>query len=91
MLGLISFLPVFLRGVAIVPSLVQGVEALFGAKSGSDKKQAVLEIAGAAINVVDLVAQKQVLDADGFTSGLGQIVDGVVKCMNASVWHKGQG
>lgn len=89
-MGLISFLPVFLRGVAIVPSLVQGTEALFGAKTGVNKKQAVLEIAGAAINVVDLVADKQILDADGFTAGLGQIVDGVVRCMNASLWHKGQ-
>ena len=87
-MGIISFLPVFLRGIAIVPSLVQGMEALFGAKTGVDKKQAVLEVASAAINVVDLVAQKQILDADGFTAGLGQIVDGVVACMNSSVWQK---
>ena len=87
-MGIISFLPVFLRGIAIVPSLVEGMEALFGAKTGVDKKQAVLEVASAAINVVDLVAQKQILDADGFTAGLGQIVDGVVACMNSSVWQK---
>lgn len=84
----LSFLPLFLRGIAVLPSLITGVEALFGAKTGVDKRQAVIDVAGAAINIVDLVADKQILDPNGFTAGLGQIVDGVVACLNASMWRK---
>jgi hypothetical protein len=48
-----------------------------------------LEIVGAAINIADAVSTQQVADAETFTAGLGQIVDGVVACLNASIWAKG--
>jgi hypothetical protein len=34
------------------------------------------------------VSTQQIANADGFTAGLGQIVDGVVACLNASIWAK---
>ena len=83
-----NFLKLFLRGIALLPSLVQGVEALFGAKSGEQKREAALTIVSSAINVTDAVTQKQILDASGFTAGLSTIIDGVVTCLNASIWHK---
>ena len=83
-----NFLKLFLRGVALLPSIIQGVEALYGAKSGEQKKDAALSIVQAAIGVADAVQQKTVVDAGGFTKGLGAIVDGVVTCLNASLWHK---
>lgn len=83
-----DFLKLFLRGVAVTPSLIQGVETLFGAKTGAAKKDAALSIVSAAINATDFVSQKQIVDGDGFTAGLSTVIDGVVACLNASVWHK---
>jgi hypothetical protein len=84
-----NFLTLFLRGIALMPSVVQGVESLFGAKSGGQKKSAVLSVVTAAINVVDAIEHKTIVDATGFTSGLGMVVDGVVACLNASIWFSG--
>jgi hypothetical protein len=84
----VDFLKLLFRGIALLPSLIQGVEALFGAQSGEQKKDAALTIVTSAINVTDAVAQKQIMNAPGFTSGLSMIVDGVVACLNASIWHK---
>ena len=83
-----NFLKLFLRGIGLLPSVIQSVEAMFGSKSGEQKKHAVLGIVTTAINIVDAVEQKQIVDSDGFSAGLGLIVDGVVACLNASVWHK---
>jgi len=83
-----GFLKLFLRGLALLPSLIQGVEALFGAKTGAQKKDAALSVVSSAINVTDAVTQKQIVDADGFTAGLSTVIDGVVACLNASIWHK---
>ena len=83
-----NFLGLFLRGIAILPSLVQGTESLFGGNTGEQKKDAALSIVTAAINVTDAIAQKQVVDAAGFQAGLSTTIDGVVACLNASIWHK---
>lgn len=83
-----NFLKLFLRGLALLPSLIQGIESIFGAKSGDQKKQAALEIVSSAINLTDAVSGKHVVDADSFSSGLGKVIDGVVECLNASLWAK---
>jgi hypothetical protein len=83
-----NFLKMFLRGIALLPSLIQGIEAIFGAKTGTQKKNAALEIVGSAINITDAVTSKQIADGDKFSSGLGKIIDGVVECLNASLWAK---
>jgi hypothetical protein len=84
-----DFLKLFLRGISLLPSLVQGVEALYGAKSGAQKKDAAIAIVGSSINMADAVSSKQIADSARFTAGLSQIVDGVVECLNASLWAKG--
>ena len=75
-----------LRALAVVPGLVQGVEAAFGVNTGAEKKAAVLEMVRVGMNVTDAVTGRHVADADGFTKGLGMVVDGVVECLKASVW-----
>jgi hypothetical protein len=85
-----NFLAKLLRGIAFVPAVVHGIEALFGAKSGADKKQAALSFVGSALNIADAIANKEIVDSDKFTEGLGKIVDGVVQCLNASSWAKAQ-
>jgi hypothetical protein len=83
-----NFLKVFLRGIALLPGVVQGTEAMFGVKTGLQKKAAVLEVVSVAINVADAVTNKHIADSEKFTEGLGAIIDGVVTCLNASVWAK---
>jgi len=83
-----NFLATLLRGIAFVPAVVTGIEGLFGSKSGSDKKDAALQFVGAALSVTDAIANKQIVDENGFKNGVGQVIDGVVQCLNASVWAK---
>ena len=83
-----KFLMLFLRGIALLPGLVQGVEGLYGARTGPQKRDAAIEIVGSAINVVDAVGDKTIVDPAAFTAALGVIVDGVVACLNASIWTK---
>lgn len=85
-----KFLMLFLRGIALLPSLVQGIEGLYGAKTGPQKREAAIEIVGAAINMADAVSEKTIVDSAAFTAALGVIVDGVVACLNASLWRKDQ-
>lgn len=83
-----EFLKLFLRGIALVPSLVQGVESLYGAQTGAQKKDAALAIVSSSINMADAVSAKHIADAPRFTQGLNLIIDGVVECLNASLWAK---
>ena len=83
-----NFLAKLLRGIAFVPAVVHGIEALFGAKSGGDKKEAALSFVGSALSITDAIAQKDIIDPEKFQDGLGKIIDGVVECLNASAWAK---
>jgi hypothetical protein len=81
-----DFLKLFLRGISLLPSLVQSVEALYGAKSGTQKKDAAIAIVSSSINMADAVSTKQIADSAKFTAGLNMVVDGVVECLDASLW-----
>jgi hypothetical protein len=83
-----DFLKLFLRAIVLIPGVIQGTEAMFGAKTGEQKKKAAVEIVGSAINIADAVTMKQIADSARFTEGLSAIIDGVVTCMNASIWAK---
>ena len=82
------FLAKLLQGIAFIPAIVHGIEALFGHNSSSDKKDAALSFASAAIGLADAVASREVMDADKFRDGLGKVIDGVVQCLNASAWAR---
>jgi len=83
---MMDFMKLLLRGISVLPGTIQGIESVYGAKSGEEKKAAALEIVSAAIKLTDAVTDKSIVDADGFTRGLGLVVDGVVACLNASIW-----
>ncbi|HEY6764093.1 MAG TPA: hypothetical protein VI386_04925 [Candidatus Sulfotelmatobacter sp.] len=83
-----DFLKLFLRAIVLIPGVIQGTEAMFGAKTGEQKKKAAVEIVGSAINIADAVTMKQIADSGRFTEGLSAIIDGVVTCLNASIWAK---
>ena len=83
-----NFLAKLLRGIAFVPAVVHGIEALFGSKSGNEKKEAALSFVTSALSLTDAVLAKDVIDPEKFKDGLGKIIDGVVQCLNASAWAK---
>ena len=67
-----NFLKMFLQGIAILPSLIQGVESLYGAKTGAQKKEAALGIVQSAINMTDAVIAKQIIDANWLYGWAGE-------------------
>ncbi len=83
-----DFLALFLRTLSSLPTLIQSVESLHGAHSGAQKKDAALDLVSSSLNLADAVTAKQIADAPKFTAGLSLIVDGVVECLNASLWAK---
>lgn len=83
-----NFLSKLLRGVAFIPAVVHGIEALFGGKSGGEKKEAAMSFVGAALSVTEAISNRDIVDDIKFREGLGKIIDGVVQCLNASVWAK---
>ena len=83
-----NYLGKLLCGVAFIPAIVHGIEALFGGKSGTDKKEATLSFAGTALSITEAVASKDIADDAKFRDGLGKVIDGVVQCLNASSWAK---
>ena len=83
-----NFLGKLLSGIAFVPAIVHGIEALFGSKSGNDKKEAALSFVSSALGMTEAVTSKNIVDQNKFRDGLSKIIDGVVQCLNASVWAK---
>jgi len=85
---LVAFLAAFGTARALPPATTTINEALFGSKSGTDKKEAALSFESAALSLTDAVGNKNIVDPDKFRDGFGKIIDGVVACLNASVWAK---
>ena len=83
-----DFIGTLLQTIAFVPSLVNGIEGLFSHKSGAEKKDAALEFLQTALSMSNAVANRQIVDQEKFKDGMGQVIDGVVECLNASVWAK---
>ncbi|MCU1309970.1 MAG: hypothetical protein JWO20_1095 [Candidatus Angelobacter sp.] len=73
-----NFLAKLLRGVAFIPAVVHGIEALFGGKSGADKKEAAMSFIGAALSITEAVTSKDIVDDGKFKDGLSKVIDGVV-------------
>jgi len=86
-----NFLNQLLRGIAFVPALVNGIEGLFGNKSGAEKKDAAMSFLESALTTMDAVAAREIVEPEKFKSGISMIVDGVVQCLNTSAWAKGGG
>ena len=79
-----------MQGISFVPALVQGIEGLFGNRSGAEKKDAALSFVSTALSLRDAVTSRQIVDEAKFKDGLGKIIDGTVQCLNSSIWAKAQ-
>lgn len=85
-----NFLNVLLRAVGFIPSLVNGIEGLCISKTGAEKKDAAMLFLENALAMSDAIASREIVQPEQFKNGISQIIDGVVMCMNASAWAKGQ-
>jgi len=83
-----NFLAILLKGISFIPAVVHGVEAIFGSRSGNEKKEAALSFVTSALSITEAVSQREIVDEDKFRDGLGKVIDGVVQCLNASAWAK---
>jgi hypothetical protein len=83
-----DFLSQLLRGIAFVPALVNGIEGLFGSKSGVEKKDAAMSFLQNALAMTDAIAAREIVAPDKFKDGISKIIDGTVECLNASTWTK---
>ena len=81
-----DFLQKLLQGISFVPAVVSSIESLFGSQSGEQKKDSAISFVAAALQMTEAVANREIVDEDKFRAGLSEIVDGTVKCLNASVW-----
>jgi len=83
-----NFLNQLLRGISFIPALVAGIESLFASKSGTEKKDAAMSFLESALQTVDAVASRDIVDPEKFRDGISKIIDGTVECLNASTWAK---
>lgn len=63
-------------------------EAIFGGKTGMEKKDAAMSFLESAMATVDAVAAREIIEPVKFREGISKIVDGTVECLNASTWAK---
>jgi hypothetical protein len=83
-----GFLSKLLKILAYVPSILIGIEALHGAGNGDQKKKAAMDLVRTALVTAEGITEKDIADNGKFTEGVEKVVDGVVACLNASVWYK---
>lgn len=71
--------------------MVNSIEGLFGGQTGEQKKDSAISFVGAALQMTEAIANREIVDEVKFKDGLGKIVDGTVECLNASIWARKQG
>jgi len=83
-----DFLSMLLQTIALVPSVVNGIEGLFNHRTGTEKKDAAMSFLETALSMSSAVANRRIVDQQKFKDGLGKVIDGTIDCLNASVWAK---
>ena len=82
------FLGKLLQAIAFVPSVVQGIEGLFGSRSGQEKRESAISFISAALQMTEAISAREIVNEDDFKTGLSKVIDGTVQCLNASSWAK---
>ena len=85
-----GWLTKLLNGLSFLPSIVSGIEGVFSNRSGQEKKNAALSFLESTLSLGEALSNREIVDNEKFRAGLGKMIDGVVDCLNASVWAKPQ-
>lgn len=85
-----DFAAKLLQGLSFLPAVVNGIEGLFGDRTGQEKKTAALSFLEATLSIGQALGAREITDEEKFRDGLGKMVDGAVECLNASAWAQKQ-
>ena len=67
---------------------MNSIEGLFGNRSGAEKKESAISFGGAALELTEAVANREIVDEAKFKLGSAKVIDGTVDCLNASSWAR---
>jgi hypothetical protein len=56
--------------------VVNGIEGLFGNRTGQEKKESAISFVGAALQLTEAVANREIVDEVKFKEGLSKVIDG---------------
>lgn len=70
------------------PAMTTVSAGLFGHKAGVDNRNVAMDMAQNTILATDAVAGKDIVDPGRLQQDLRKVIDGVVQCLNSSVWSK---
>lgn len=84
-----GFLAKLLKVIGYLPAILVGIEGLFGPKTGEQKRGAAVSLVGVVLGFAEGISNKDIVDNAEFQEGLTEAINGTVKMLNASVWHKG--
>jgi hypothetical protein len=79
---------VIFKVLGFLPNIIELVEKLFGPKTGKDKLATAQALVTAALAGVEGLSGKEIVDNALFEEGQKQAIEGIVKCLNASIWYK---
>ena len=68
---------------AEIPAITAVEAAVKDAKSGKDKKKAVMDVVTATPSVIESIKGEDIMNQDLFTVGVGKVNDGMVDIMNS--------
>jgi hypothetical protein len=82
-------LSIILKVLTYLPALVTAAENLFpGRKKGAEKFDSVADIVTTVLRASEGLTGKEIVDDDKFNEGVRDVINGVVKILNASVWKR---
>lgn len=82
------FLSILLKSIALVPAIITGIENIFGAGNGKTKSTKVNETMDMIMQTANFVASKDIVDVSEFDAGKQDMINGIVRMLNASIWNK---
>jgi hypothetical protein len=81
MLGLLAALPTILP---VAFEAVKLAEKIFGRGKGSSKKSLAVDVVKMVLKSYEGIKGEDIVDEDALSEGVGNIVDGIVKVLNAT-------
>lgn len=81
LVGLFKVLPIVLPTAL---EIIKLVEKIFGDDAGEEKRAIVVQVVRAAIVAAEDIKGSDIVDEGAFSEGIGSVVDGLVKILNAT-------